>query len=323
MVWLKRAAMLVTALLFAGFAYQQWSEARDAKRYPPPGQLIAVGNHRLHLWCIGEGSPTVVMISGGGTPSVTLYPAQQRIAKVTRVCSYDRAGLGWSDAASKPMNLTDLVVDLETLLALGKVEGPLVLAPESFGGLIAASYWAQNPDRVAGVVMIDASEPELFFRATPSLVPELERKGVLWQIGWRLGIIRAAIPFAAPNWIENWSPENKGQFFAIWSRPIAGYASDTVDVVKLTPKNQIPATTANILGDKPLIILQHGKTDEWPLPPAFEAGWPGAQAKLAKLSSAGQLVIAKDNGHPIAEENPELVAASVKAVVDTIRSDAK
>ena len=166
--------MLLAALLFAGFAYQQWGEARDAKLYPPPGQLISVGGHRLHLWCIGEGSPTVVMISGAGTPAVTLYPAQQRIAKVTRVCSYDRAGLGWSDPASKPMNLPDLVDDLETLLARGKVEGPLVLAPESFGGLIGTSYWARNPDRVAGAVMIDASEPELFFRATPALVPELE-----------------------------------------------------------------------------------------------------------------------------------------------------
>ena len=93
--------------------------------------------------------------------------------------------------------------------------------------------------------------------------------------------------------------------------------------MKFTPKNQIPVTTANALGDKPLIILRHGKTDEWPLPPAFEAGWPDAQAKLAKLSSAGQVVIAKENGHPIAEENPALVAASVATVVDRVRKNRK
>jgi pimeloyl-ACP methyl ester carboxylesterase len=319
MHWLKRFAILLITILLGGIAYQQWGELRDQKLYPAPGKLVSVGDNTLHIWCIGSGSPTVMMVSGGGTPAVTLYPAQERIAKFTRVCSYDRAGLGWSAPASKPMNLTDAVKDMEILLEKQDITGPLILAPQSFGGLIAISYATRNPDRVAGAVFIDASEPELYFRAVPPIVPKFERKGLLWQAGWRLGIVRAAIPYYAPKWIAKWSPENKSRFFAIWSRPMAGYTSDFADVVKLTPPSQIPTATPNLFGSKPVIVLRHGKVDEWTLP-ATEAGWLASQSKLAKLSSSGRIIVAKDNGHTIAEENPEIVANSIVEVINIARS---
>ena len=318
--WFKRFTVFVVTLLLLGVGYQKWGEAHDAKLYPAPGRLVSVGENKLHIWCIGSGSPTVVMISGGGTPAITLYPAQIQIAKFTRVCSYDRAGLGWSEPADQPMDLTAVVAEMEELLSTVRVTGPIVLAPQSFGGLIALSYAAKNPDRVAGAVFIDASEPELYFRAIPPMVAEFERKDMLWQTAWRLGIIRAGIPYAAPDWIKNWPPEIKAQFFAVWSRPMAGYTSDFADVVTLTPRSQIPIASANSFGNKPVIVLRHGRTDEWSLA-ATEAEWPAAQMKLAKLSSAGRLILAKNNGHPIAEENPELVASSVKTVVGLIRTD--
>ncbi len=318
--WFKLFTVFFVALLLLGVGYQQWGEARDAKLHPAPGRLVSVGQNKLHIWCIGTGSPTVVMISGGGTPAVALYPAQIQIAKFTRVCSYDRAGLGWSEPATKLMDLAAVVAEMEELLTTMGVTGPIVLAPQSFGGLIALSYAAKNPDRVAGAVFIDASEPELYFRAIPPTVAEFERKDMLWQIAWRLGIIRAGIPYAAPDWIKDWPPEIKAQFFVVWSRSMAGYTSDFADVATLTPRSQIPVASVNSFGNKPVIVLRHGRTDEWSLA-ATEADWPAAQMKLAKLSSAGRLIVAKNNGHPIAEENPELVASSVKTVVRLIRTE--
>ena len=250
MRWVKRIIILVLLLLAAGFVFQQWAEARDAKRVPPPGRLISVGDHRLHIWCIGTGEPTVVMLPGGGTPAVTLHDAQTRIAKFTRVCSYDRTGLGWSDPATKPMALGDIVTDMEILLAKAGISGPIILAPESMGGLVALAYAKRNLDRVAGAVFIDASETQLYFKAIPQTIPQFKRKDMLWQFGWRVGIIRLFIPYGKPDFIDKLSPEIQAQFYAIWSRPNHGFSRDFIDLVQQTPVADQPQTTAGAWPDR-------------------------------------------------------------------------
>ena len=90
-------SMLVAFLLLAGAVYQSIGSARDAWRFPPPGRMVDVGGHRLHVYCTGEGSPTVVMDSGLPGSCLSWTFVQSKLAEFTRVCSYDRAGLGWSD----------------------------------------------------------------------------------------------------------------------------------------------------------------------------------------------------------------------------------
>lgn len=320
MRWVKRVILGLAVLFILGLTFQKWSEFRDTKRVIPPGKLISVGDHKLHLWCIGQSGPTVLMLSGGGTPSVTLYDAQMRIAKFTRVCSYDRTGLGWSDPATKPMALADHVSDLEVLLAKGGVQGPLILAPESMGGLIALAYTRRNPDRVAGAVFIDASETQLYFEAVPATVPQFKLKEWLWEIGWRTGIVRLALPYAKPDFVDRLSPEIQAQFYAIWSRPNHGYFRDFIDIVENTPASDQAVTAAGSWDDKPVVALRHGKIDGSVLP-ATEPGWPEAQARLAALSKRGKVVIATGVGHMIAEDAPQLVADTVESVARRLRVD--
>jgi pimeloyl-ACP methyl ester carboxylesterase len=318
MRWIKRLFAALAVLLLAGVGYQQWAEARDAKRVRPPGTLISVGDHRLHLWCVGQGGPTVLMLSGGGTPSLMQYDAQYRIAKSTRVCTYDRTGLGWSDPATKPMALPDHVRDLEILLAKGGIDGPLVLAPESFGGLIALAYARKNLDRVAGAVFIDASETQLYFKVIGPTVPKFKRKRLPWEFGWRTGIIRLALPYATPDFVHRFPPDVQTQFYAIWSRPNAGYFSDFIDVVEQTQVADQPVTEAGSWGDRPVIALRHGKVDQWVLPET-EPGWPAAQARLAALSRNGKVVVATGVSHTIVEDAPQLVADTIESVVTQLR----
>jgi pimeloyl-ACP methyl ester carboxylesterase len=319
MRWIKRLLIGVVLLLLVGVGYQQWAERHDAELYPPPGRMVSVGDHKLHIWCIGAGTPTVLMLSGGGTPVLMLHAAQQRIAKFTRVCSYDRTGLGWSDPATKPMALGDVVTDLEVLLAKSGIEGPLVLVPESMGGLVALAYARRNLDRVAGAVFVDASETKLWFKALAPTVPEFKAKEWQWQFGWRTGIVRLALPFAKPKFVDDFPPDIQRQFYTIWSRPNAGYFRDFIDIAEQTPVADQLATVAGSWGDRPIIALRHGKVDEW-ASPATEPGWPAAQARLAALSSAGRVKIATQNSHPIAEENPQLVADSVREIVQELRT---
>lgn len=310
----------VTALLLTGVIYERRAERIDAVRHPAPGRMIAVGDHRLHLWCVGRGTPTVLLLSGDGTPAVTMYAAQRRIAADTRVCSYDRAGLGWSDPAPKAMGLREQVDDLARLLARGGVDGPLVLVPESGGAVIALAFFRRAPQRLAGMVMVDGSEPALWFRGSPDEFPLLRLTDPLWQAGWRLGIVRLILPFAVPAWVEALPPDLRGQFDAVWSRAVPGQARDPIDRWAQTPAAERPQAVPGLLGDRPLIVIRHGLAGGMGVPERYEAEWPAAQARLALLSRASEMVVATHNHHPIAEENPALVSAQVRRVVARVRA---
>src|SRR4051794_6254921 len=110
--WLRYAVsgLLVTAVfaLVLGAGYQYRANRRDLQEHPAPGQLVDVGGHRLHLWCVGAGSPVVVLEAGGGGNVLEWSRVQPDAAKTTRVCSYDRAGLGWSDAGPNPRSAAQI-----------------------------------------------------------------------------------------------------------------------------------------------------------------------------------------------------------------------
>ncbi len=310
----------VGALVLSGFVYETLAERIDAVRHPAPGRMIGVGDHRLHLWCVGRGTPIVLLLSGDGTPSVTMYAAQRRIAAVTRVCSYDRVGLGWSDPTTRAMGLREQVDDLERLLARGGVRAPLVLVPESGGNVIALSFFQRAPRRVAGMVMVDGSEPALWFRGSPDEFPMLRFTDPLWQAGWRLGIVRLILPLAVPAWVEALPPDLRGQFDAVWSRAIPGQTRDPIDRWERTAVAERPRTISGMLGDRPLVVIQHGLAGGMGVPEKYEAEWPAAQARLARLSRVSEMVVATRNHHPIAEENPALVSAQVRRVVARVRA---
>jgi pimeloyl-ACP methyl ester carboxylesterase len=153
---------ILAALLLAsvGGGYETVRESLDASAYPPPGQLIDVGGHRLHLHCTGSGSPTVVLEPGGGASSSDFAWIAPVVARDTTVCVYDRAGRGWSDATDSPQDGTHIAMDLHALLERAHVPGPYVIAGHSFGGLYAQSFAAQFPDQVAGMVLLDSTAPK-------------------------------------------------------------------------------------------------------------------------------------------------------------------
>jgi pimeloyl-ACP methyl ester carboxylesterase len=161
-------------------------------RYPPPGRLLDIGGRRLHLYETGQGSPTVVLEAGIAATSLSWRPVQDEIAKFTRVASYDRAGLGWSDAASKPLTLSRLVNDLHALLQAAQLPPPYVLVAHSFGGLVVRAYARRYPNETAGLVLVDALRPEEWHplsgqqRRTLARGVRLSRRGAMLA---RLGIV--------------------------------------------------------------------------------------------------------------------------------------
>lgn len=161
---LKRIGLglLVLPIIFAllGYFYQTVATAMDQRRFPPPGQLVDVGGYKMHIYCTGKGSPTVILDSANmGTVSNWAW-IQPEIAKVTHVCAYDRADLGWSDLSPEPNGTRQNAEALHTLLDKANVPAPYMLVGHSFGGLYVRMYAEMYPDEVVGMVLIEGTLPE-------------------------------------------------------------------------------------------------------------------------------------------------------------------
>lgn len=186
----------LAVLLAAGLLCQTVGRYRDRRRFPPPGRLVDIGSRRLHLYEQGTGSPAVILEAGIAGSSLGWALVQPEIAKTTRVCSYDRAGLGWSDASSFVPSVFDAIEDLRALLSRANVPPPYVLVGHSFGGLLVRAYAHRMPEEVAGLVLIDPvsivywSECPSRERARLAIGARFSRRGALLA---RLGIVRLAL----------------------------------------------------------------------------------------------------------------------------------
>jgi pimeloyl-ACP methyl ester carboxylesterase len=321
--WLVRGVLgllgLLVAAIVAGSVYEKIAEARDAKAWPPPGRMVAVDGRSLHVLCTGpEVGPTVVLIAGSGTPSIADFPVQNRIARFTRVCSYDRPGLGWSPPASRPVSLDDDVADLRALLAKVGAPGPYVLEPESFGGLIALAFTRQYPADVAGLVMVDAAEPALWFGQAGKLIKSQGGMIALLPVLTHIGVMRAITSSQLKDLTPGaFSHEQQSELLAMESRPSPGVV-EAVAVYRLAPPDERLGLPAGALGNRPVVVIRHGK----PFTGAnaiVEEGWPASQDRLARLSSDSRMIVARDNGHEIAQQNPDLVVAAAQDVVARVR----
>ena len=150
------------ALAVAGAIYQAIATERAERAYPPPGEMVDVGGYSLHINCVGRGSPTVLLDGGLGEWSAQWVLVKQGVSDTTRVCAYDRAGMGWSEMGPEPRDARQITGELHALLEGAGIEGPYVLVGHSFGGLYLQTYAARYPDEVAGMALVDSSQPDQF-----------------------------------------------------------------------------------------------------------------------------------------------------------------
>jgi len=148
------------ALSAIGVTYQSIGYWRDSRRFPQRGRSFRVGAIKLNLNCTGKGDPTVVLDSGMGGSSLDWLRVQPEIAKFTRVCSYDRAGYGWSDSSPMPRTSLQIAEELKGLLTSAEERGPYLLVGHSFGGYNVRMFAKLYPSDVAGMVLVDAEHPD-------------------------------------------------------------------------------------------------------------------------------------------------------------------
>jgi len=162
-------AVVAILLAAAGAAYQSLASALDRRSHPMPGQLVDVGGYKMHIDCAGQGTPAVILESGLGDSLFSWQKVQPKIAQFTRVCSYDRAGLGYSDSSPRPRTSKDFAEELHALLHNAGIPAPYVLVGHSMGGFDVRLYTNFYRSEVAGMVLVDSSHPEQQKRLPPAL----------------------------------------------------------------------------------------------------------------------------------------------------------
>src|SRR5215207_2067081 len=304
--WLLYPVLAVLMIASIAGGYQTVRESLDAKAYPPPGQLIDVGGHRLHLYCTGSGSPTVILEPGGGASSSDFGWIAPAVARNTRVCVYDRAGRGWSDATDGPQDGAHIAADLHTLLERGHVPGPYVLAGHSFGGLYVQSFAAQFPDQVAGMVLLDSTAPNPG-PAQPTNTESyslLRRVAVLLPAVAHLGAGRLLNPFS----YGTLPPRSRDEARA--NSSTARHLASWIEELLAASASARQASLLTNLNGKPLIVLTADTGND--------AKHKSAQEHMATLSTNSVHRIAHDTTHQSLLDDEADSAAASQAIHDVV-----
>ena len=181
------AAVILVFLVLAGATYQGATTALERRQFPHPGRLIDVGGHQLHLYCVGVGAPTVVLEAPATGMSAAWGWVQPDVAQVTRVCTYDRSGLGWSEAGDRGYDPAAVPAELHALLEHAREAGPYVMGGEGLGAALMTLYASQYGPEVAALVLVDPPAPDRPARRSVTRLlnasPWLARAGVLRATG--------------------------------------------------------------------------------------------------------------------------------------------
>jgi len=285
------------------------AEGVDNMLDPPPGKLVDIGGRRLHINCQGEGAPTVVLDSGVGGFSLEWTSVQRLLAGKVRICAYDRAGYAWSEPGPPPRATSQLARELHTLLHNDGLAPPYVLAGHSFGGYNVMYFAKLYPAETAGLVLVDSSHPEQTERL-PDLPARRDKAGASNIVTFFQGQSSFA-----------WYPED--------IRPMVMHILSTINLYRTQQWESLnfalsaqQVERAGPLPDVPLVVISRGKR-VWPDDPygdALELEWQKMQREMAGFTSHGRQVIAKQSGHLIHLEQPDLVAESILSVVNEARA---
>ena len=323
--------IFLVVVLVAGSIYQTTASASDLTKFPPPGELYEVGNYRLHLFCTGEGSPTVILEAGAGNPSIGWSVVQSEIEGFTRVCSYDRPGFGWSDPPASPLSREQVAILLHDLLRAAHVSGPYILVGHSAGGEYIRAYTRQYSSEVLGMVFVDSSHESETLRY-PAKFLTFNRYQLMTQ-----KICQVLSPFGLVRLIKLWSsflPQ------ALTATDIGKSLTSTLyrsgyckaayaEAAVLGSPGQ--SGELDSLGDLPLIVLSAGAFNEnIPNSVVTAMGGPDVlvqvvqvhdeiQQELASLSTTGKLIVAETSGHEIHWYQPELVVDAIQTIVEQVR----
>lgn len=328
--------IITSILLVAGNIVQRRATADDFEQFPAPGQLVGVDGRQLHIFCQGEGSPTVIADAGNGDFSLTWGLVQPEVAKLARICVYDRAGYGWSDPNPAPRTAQRMAAELHTLLQNAEIEGPYILVGHSLGGLNVRMYASLYPEGVVGVVLVDAAHEESLTRFPAEFTQILKQQNgtrVVMQLMAQFGIFRLMGESAGeqflPEHIKQLPEDQQTVYLMLTSHPNF-FATARAEMDSFAESGHQVSQMGD-LGDLPLVVLSArdaqsaeamqaaGAPDDFPVD-EIQAAAQALQRDLASLSTNSTHLLVADSGHFIQLDRPDQVIAAIQQILKQSRA---
>jgi pimeloyl-ACP methyl ester carboxylesterase len=314
--WIGRILLfgLILLLGFVIYLLVRESNTRNKYRalYPPPGKMVSIGTHDIHLNCVGSGSPTVVFEADlDQYGSLSWVPVQESIGELTRACSYDRAGILWSEPGPLPRDGETIARELSAVLDAAGEEGPYILVGHAFGGAYIRIFAGEYPDDVCGMVLIESSHPEMLARfAEYGVIPEIPDRNSRPLI---LLLSHLGSPGRYKGNVYNLPPEIYDPVQAFLPESSMTWFDEKVE----SPNTLAEAGQYKYLGNWPLIVLATSG-------PSPSLGDLGQKLDDLSLELQRELLLLSENsefrsyeiGHYPQLQRPEVV---IEAIQDVLR----
>jgi pimeloyl-ACP methyl ester carboxylesterase len=341
---LTSVAAFVALLAIVGFTYEQLGRNRDARHRFRVGRAVDIGGRTLNIDCSGEGSPTVILLPtrfGGYGGYIKVRP---EVAKFARVCWYDRAGEGWSDPPPVPRTSAN---DLHDLLQRAPIPAPYILVGHSIGGSFARIYAGRFPSEVAGLVLVDSSNPDQneppIMLAKINRMPIFVRQLLCWgtPVASRFGLVRFFMRNQPVDVPPQFAADAEAVTQALRDQRVKYAETDAAMACAATrngailpdggsgnPEIDDAARRVTNLGNMQIVVLtalQYWKPDDDPLAAQqidqFHETWVHQlQPALAHLSSQGRQIMVPNSDHGIPDQAPEAVIDAIRSIVDQART---
>jgi len=274
----------------------------------PPGNMYDLGGYDLQMYCTGKGSPTVIIDTGLGSSSMEWLDIQHTIGKNTRICSYDRAGYGWSDGGPGPRDVELLANELHQLLAEAEIDPPYLMVGHSFGGYVVQYFTETHPDAVAGMVLIESSHPEQATRLK-ALLDSKDNNDESRPRNESINHVMLSQSRGNPMG----TPAQIGEFLN--SRRKALYSQ--MDELKHFAESGQQVAAKRPLPEMPLIVISRGQP-VWTSAEggkAAEVEWQQLQKELSALTRQSERRIAQHSGHNVHQDQPDMVIEAINDVL--------
>ena len=316
---------LVAAAVAGSSSYNAIAVHQFWAANPPPGVFYTVNGHRMHMNCTGSGSPTIILDSGLGNDALIWGGVQPVLSETTRVCSFDRAGFGWSDALPAPRDADHIAAELHGLLLQAKVTGPIVLMGHSIAGLYMREYASRYPEDIAGIVFVDVSTPlqdeDPAMKAVDSKTPTQWISMLLLRARYIAGLPR--LTGQCSNFLGSTGQAGILQaedlcepHFGAMAAEKDSFNKSGHETVHTGPYGALPI----------LILSQDVTTVHLPVPAQQTAdlanSWNQMQEDLKKLSTRSRRIIAKRSGHYVQLFRRDLIWKEVPLFIEQIRGTA-
>jgi pimeloyl-ACP methyl ester carboxylesterase len=311
---LRGAGIAVLTAGLSSWAYQKVQSASDARRFPAPGEMVDIGGRKLHVIKAGDGSPIVVVLPALGTSALEWIEVQRKLSADATVYLVDRGGLGWSESAEWPGTPSALSDELERLIMALKIDKPFVLIGHSYGGIIAQLYATRNPERLAGLMLMDSSHKDQLNelnKLDPRMsVRQLRIDALRYRARW-LGLRRVSIQLGLRKKVsqdaERSFPSEMVQAGLSRSLTSAHRKAVIQEFLGLATGVNVVRQQVRNLGDLPLIVVTGGpeRRERW------HAKWLELQESFLEMSTNSTQVMALHAGHHVNRDDPNLLADAI------------